>query len=706
MTELAQWTWEAAQLPAALDALLKATGLSDAQLAPELELPAGAPNIEQLALQRGVEAVPVEMTYCSMASQLAQLGPSLIEVTEAARTGYLAVLGCSSQRVHVVTSQLERAELPLPVLYRSLSERLTSQPASIIETWLDQAEIAPRRRVRARTRLLDTLLAERSVSGIWLLRNDPGTGLASLLRAQGVTRYGARFLAAAAVQIAVTMAAWFVLGRAILQADLAPAWLSAFVLLLCSGVPLQLVSVWSAGRAGLGLATVLKQRLLCGALRLDPSTIRVQGSGGLLAMVSESEAIERAGLEGTLAAFVAGFQLIGAGGALALGAGGPLHASLLLGYCFIIGVLMWRTVQRQKLWTAARFGLSGRFVEQVQGHRTRLTQGLPRDFHTFEDAALGNYALALRDLDHAADRLTIWPARGWFCLGMVGLTPALLNDPPASALALSLGAILQAQQAFGTLSQSLNALLAACVAWQSVAPMYRAASELPKQARVLARKRDTTQPIRPAHPTLELRALGFGYKAEPSSGASRLQLQHCTWLVREGEKWLLTGASGSGKSTLVKLITGVHRPASGLIMLDGLDPSSLGTMQWRQRVASAPQFHENHILSAPLSFNLLMGRQWPPSPEDLQEAQGVCRALGLGTLLSRMPSGIHQLVGETGWQLSHGERSRVFLARALLQHASLVLLDESFGALDPECLRDCMQVVRERCPTLVVVAHP
>ena len=48
-----------------------------------------------------------------------------------------------------------------------------------------------------------------------------------------------------------------------------------------------------------------------------------------------------------------------------------------------------------------------------------------------------------------------------------------------------------------------------------------------------------------------------------------------------------------------------------------------------------------------------------------------------------MPAGLFQPVGETGWQLSHGERSRIYMARALLQGADLVVLDESFAELDP-----------------------
>jgi ATP-binding cassette subfamily B protein len=65
-----------------------------------------------------------------------------------------------------------------------------------------------------------------------------------------------------------------------------------------------------------------------------------------------------------------------------------------------------------------------------------------------------------------------------------------------------------------------------------------------------------------------------------------------------------------------------------------------------------------------------------------------------------------QMVGETGWQLSHGEKSRLYIARALLQEAELLVLDESFGALDPETLQKAMGCVLARAPTMVVIAHP
>ena len=64
-----------------------------------------------------------------------------------------------------------------------------------------------------------------------------------------------------------------------------------------------------------------------------------------------------------------------------------------------------------------------------------------------------------------------------------------------------------------------------------------------------------------------------------------------------------------------------------------------------------------------------------------------------------------QMIGETGWQLSHGERSRIFIARTLLQRSEVVIFDESFGALDPETLQIVLEYVLKRASTLMVVTY-
>jgi ABC-type bacteriocin/lantibiotic exporter with double-glycine peptidase domain len=176
--------------------------------------------------------------------------------------------------------------------------------------------------------------------------------------------------------------------------------------------------------------------------------------------------------------------------------------------------------------------------------------------------------------------------------------------------------------------------------------------------------------------------------------------------VHAGERLLLEGSSGSGKSTLAALFTGLRTADSGLLLLHGLDRRTMGSEQWRRRVVAAPTFRDNFVFTETFAFNLLMGRGWPPEQKDMEDAEAICRELGLDALIRRMPSGLLQMVGETGWQLSHGERSRLYMARALLQNADLVILDESFAALDPETLKQAMYCALKRSKTLLLIAHP
>ncbi|HEU4455681.1 MAG TPA: ATP-binding cassette domain-containing protein [Longimicrobium sp.] len=200
---------------------------------------------------------------------------------------------------------------------------------------------------------------------------------------------------------------------------------------------------------------------------------------------------------------------------------------------------------------------------------------------------------------------------------------------------------------------------------------------------------------------LEAAGIAFGH-----AGRGAAVFEGVDARIRRGDRVLLEGSSGAGKSTLVAVLAGLREPDSGSLLLGGLDRWTVGAAEWRRRVAAAPQFHENHVFTETLAFNLLMGRGWPPSTDDLAEAEETCRALGLGELLDRMPSGVMQMVGEGGWQLSHGERSRLFLARALLQGGDVVVLDESFAALDPGNLALCLRVAVQRAPSLLVIAHP
>ena len=266
---------------------------------------------------------------------------------------------------------------------------------------------------------------------------------------------------------------------------------------------------------------------------------------------------------------------------------------------------------------------------------------------------------------------------------------------PVESVAIATGGVLLGYQALRRFVFGLGQLAGAWQAWELVRDLFDAA------AQGESRQPDPTPAVVPSDKVMDVRDVSYAYP-----GRDRNALLECSLQIRAGDRLLLEGGSGGGKSTLGAILAGLRRPSSGLLLAGGIDRATLGVQGWRRRVATAPQYHENHVLAAPLEFNLLMGRSWPPSPEDIREAWAVCGELGLGLLLERMPAGLSEMVGDTGWQLSQGEKSRVYLARAILQEAPLVILDESFAALDPDTLDQCLQCVLRRAPSLLVIAHP
>ncbi|MBX3269745.1 MAG: ATP-binding cassette domain-containing protein [Sandaracinaceae bacterium] len=506
-------------------------------------------------------------------------------------------------------------------------------------------------------------------------------------------------LAAHAARLAAVLGAWTLLGRGALGGTLEPGWLLAWALALATTIPASAASSWAAGRVAITVGRLLAERLLAGASRLAPDAFRREGAGGVLARVLESSAVGSLLLGGSIAAGLSVLDLALAGWVLAQGAAGALHVLSYLAFVAVAAIAARTLYVRLRAWTERRLAMTHDLVERMVGHRTRLAQEPPAQWHEEEDAFVEGYLAESRGFDRALLGLSLLP-RAWMLVGVLALAPAFVAGSDATSMAIALGGVLLASQAFGALSGGLERLAHAAIALAPVRPLFEAARrEEPAGALdvLLA-----AAPPDPERPVLEARELGYRYaeRAEPI-------LRGCTLRLAAGDRVLLEGASGSGKSTLAALLGGLREPTHGLALVDGLDPRSLGAEAWRARVVTVPQFHENHVLSASFGFNGLMGRGWPPEPGDLEALREVCDALGLGSVLDRMPAGFEQVVGEQGWQLSHGERSRLFLARALMQEGTRVwILDESFAALDPVNLERCLRVVLERAPSLIVIAHP
>jgi len=702
MIPLETLAWPASRLGEALHALARGGGLEPASE------PAGRPGddvgswIEAAAVAMGLEAEDIEAPYAEAESLVRRAAPALLRLPAG---GFLALVRAGRRSVVLLGPDHRPRRVPVAAVRDALCRELDERTGPEIDGLLAEAGVPPRRRPRARAAMLRERLGKTPIGGFWLLGLPSGGSFRRQLRRARAGWLAGRMAGAHLAQHVLLLTSWWVLGKGVLEGRLDRGWLIAWALLLLTVAPFRALEMWSSGLLTTRAGSLIKRRLMAGVLRLEPEEIRHQGVGQLLGRVLSSEAVEILVLTGGHLGLISLTEIVLAVPILAAGAGGWLHALLLIGWSGVALFLCRRYFKDRRAWTAARLGMTHDLVEQMVGHRTRLAQQRPGQWHEGEDRALEDYLRLSVAMDRRAALLRVVVPRGWLVLSLAVVAPGFVSGAATPAgLAIALGAALFAYKSLWKLVRGLADLAEAAISWQQVAPIFLAAGRQETAASGMAAAMTSTAPredrdeaavVVEAHDLL----YRYGERADPV-------LRGCSLTVRSGERILLQGPSGGGKSTLASLLVGLRFPQAGLLLLEGLDRHSLGDEGWRRRAVAAPQFQENHVLVDTFAFNLLMGRDWPPRPADLEEAEAVCRELGLGDLLDRMPAGLLQMVGESGWQLSHGEKSRLFIARALLQRAELVVLDESFAALDPESLRQALACVLGRARTLMVIAHP
>lgn len=646
----------------------------------------------------GLEAEAVDTDVAGVDDLLHAAAPALLRVGPGGR-GLLLLLRGGRRTLVVLAPDLRPRRVAVDDVRRAVCEHVLAPLRGRAESLVDRTGLRGPRRERAVELLLRERLSVMRVGRAFVLRPSPAAPLRRLLRAEGLLTRAAALALLHAAELALMITAWWLIGNLVFAGRTDAGWSQAWLLLLLTIVPCRMGQAAIAGEILRSAGALLKRRLLVGALALSGDLTRREGAGLLLGRVLETSAVESLGLRGGLVSLVAVLEFAAAVPILALGPAPGLHLALLAGWAALSVILVRRAGIHLTAWTDTRGELTHHLVEAMVGHRTRLAQEAPERWHDDDDARLVRVLARERELNHSESLLVALLPRGWLVLGLAAVLPAFIaGSAPAATIAAAIGGVLLAQRGLGTFVVGATALLGCGVAVRQALPMLRAAETADAGAHGLML---SFPPVPEGQPIVVARGLGFRYP-----GRERPVLRDVDLAIAAGDRLLLEGGSGGGKSTLGAVLAGLREPTAGLVLLAGLDRPTLGLVGWRRRVAAAPQFHENHIITATLAFNLLMGRSWPPTPKQLAEADTVCRELGLGELLGRMPSGLQQMVGETGWQLSHGERSRLFIARALLQSVDLVVLDESFAALDPATLQQALRCVLSRARAVLVIAHP
>ena len=178
-------------------------------------------------------------------------------------------------------------------------------------------------------------------------------------------------------------------------------------------------------------------------------------------------------------------------------------------------------------------------------------------------------------------------------------------------------------------------------------------------------------------------------------------LHQLSFRAEPGQMVALVGSSGAGKSTIAQLVPRLYDADAGSVTLGGVDVRDLTADSVRATVGMVTQ--DGHLFHDTVRANLLLARPGA-TPAELAE---VLERARLTDLVAALPDGLDTVVGERGYRLSGGERQRLTIARLLLAHPRVVILDEATAHLDSTSEAAVQEALGEALAgrTAVVIAH-
>ncbi|MGG1368732.1 thiol reductant ABC exporter subunit CydC [Priestia megaterium] len=194
---------------------------------------------------------------------------------------------------------------------------------------------------------------------------------------------------------------------------------------------------------------------------------------------------------------------------------------------------------------------------------------------------------------------------------------------------------------------------------------------------------------------LKVEHVSFRYSNEEESVIHDLSFQ-----VEQGKKIAILGKSGAGKSTLLKLLKGSLAPTEGTVQLNGQSVA-----EFREDVPKLISvLNQNpYLFNTSVANNLLLANE-EATKEEVIEAM---KQVNMHSLVEGLHQGYQTPMLETGQRFSGGERQRIALARVLLQHTPIVMLDEPTAGLDAMTEKRLLSTIFETLQdkTLIWVTH-
>jgi ATP-binding cassette subfamily B protein len=204
------------------------------------------------------------------------------------------------------------------------------------------------------------------------------------------------------------------------------------------------------------------------------------------------------------------------------------------------------------------------------------------------------------------------------------------------------------------------------------------------------------QAYEPSTRSIELKNVTFRYKDAVRDAISDVSLK-----IKEGEHVAFVGASGSGKTTVCELIARFFDPASGKVLLGGVDIKDIPENKLMKQISFV--FQDSRLLKTSILENVRLANPGA-SEEKVMEALKKAQCMDI---IEKLPNGINTVIGEKGTYLSGGEQQRIAIARAVLKDAPVVILDEATAFADPDNESKVQKAFEEmsKGKTVLMIAH-
>ena len=444
----------------------------------------------------------------------------------------------------------------------------------------------------------------------------------------------------------------------------------AMFLLAACGLAFALICQYYASKCAYGFGTALRRALYRHVNTLSHSAVDRIGTASLITRITSDSNTVQSGLNMMIRlATRCPFLIIGA-------AIMAMRIDLKLSIIFliaipIIGVLLYSVT----CWTIPRYGENQGKLDNIARHTRENLDGV-RVIRAFsrQDEEIESYR---NDCDVFAKRS--------IAVGRVG---AILN--PASFFIMNMGIVAvlwfggirvdTGHLTQGELTAFVNYMTQIALSMVRMAELLisfnKAAASAKRISDVLAEEPEITDGEKPLTVQEQAPVLAFDHVTFAYPDGGEAAIHDISFSLRAGETLGIIGGTGSGKSTIANLIPRFYDTTEGTVRIYGEDVRSYTLDSLRQIIGVVPQ--KASLVSGTIAENL----RWGDAAADDAELEHACKIAQAWEFVSQTSRGLETKVTQRGRSLSGGQKQRLTIARALVGHPKLLILDDSMSALD------------------------